>query len=87
MEMDDENLLPAKHQPPPEVDNEAHSVYIYRLDPMTNLPMIVGKVFVDPQGDAWVRINETDLAEGIGVENIDGVALLNREQFNHMEPG
>lgn len=75
-----------EYEEPPVVENEAKSVYIYRVDAETNLPVIVGKVYIDPQGDAWVRINATDLAEGIGVEDIDGVALLGRDQFNHMEP-
>lgn len=72
----------APHQPPPEPEKNADSVYIYRLDLETRLPVVVGKVFVDAQGDAWVRINATDLAEGIGVKDIDGVALMDRDTFN-----
>ncbi|QCG77552.1 hypothetical protein SEA_DIZZYRUDY_56 [Microbacterium phage DizzyRudy] len=75
-----------QHEEPPAVVNESEAVYLYRYDPVTNLPVVVGKIFIDENRDAWVRLNATDLAEGIGVEDIDGVALLNRDQFNHMEP-
>lgn len=75
-----------EHEPAPEPEHQSETVYIYRLDQVTNLPVVVGKVFIDASGDAWVRINSTDLAEGIGVEDIDGVALVNRDQFNVMEP-
>lgn len=73
-------------EPTPKPAREPESVYIYRVEPATHLPVIVGKVFIDAQGDAWVRINAEDLASGIGVENIDGVALLSREDFNFEEP-
>lgn len=67
---------------PPRPANDADAVYLYRLDPESKLPVVVGKVFVDENRDAWVRINETDLAAGIGVENIDGVSLHDRDTFN-----
>lgn len=73
------------HGDAPVPQREEESVYLYRFDKETKLPVIVGKVFIDTAGDAWVRINATDLAEGIGVEDIDGVALMNRDQFNVME--
>lgn len=78
-------MTDAPYEGPPEPAKGSESVYIYRIDPVTNLPVIIGKVFVDGKGDAWVRINATDLAEGIGVQDIDGVALLGREQFNQLE--
>lgn len=66
----------------PQAKDPSRVVYIYRLDESSKLPIIVGKVFIDQEGDAWVRINATDLAAGIGVEDIDGVALLDRDTFN-----
>ena len=77
--------IPAPHQAPPSPKDDSKSVYIYRFDQETSLPVIIGKIFVDENEDAWVRINAQDLAEGIGVENIDGVALLDRDTFNGME--
>jgi hypothetical protein len=74
-------MADGEYEPPAPVRN-AESVYIFRYDPETKLPVVVGKVFIDSDGNAWVRINATDLAAGIGVEDIDGVALMNREQFN-----
>ena len=75
----------AKHQPPPSPSEESKSVYIYRMDQETKLPVVIGKIFIDEEGDAWVRINATDLAEGLGIEDIDGVSLMNRDQFVLME--
>ena len=74
----------AEGQPQPA--NESDTVYLFRFDPVSNLPIIIGKVFIDENEDAWVRINATDLAEGIGVKDIDGVVLLNRDEFNVQEP-
>jgi hypothetical protein len=75
-----------EHQPPPTPVREQETVYIYRYDPVTSLPVIVGKVFIDENADAWVKINETDLAKGIGVMNIDGVAMVSAAEFNAQEP-
>jgi len=71
---------------PPVPAREEETVYLYRVDPKTHLPVVIGKVFIDTKGDAWVRINKDDLAEGIGVEDIDGVALMTRGDFQHLEP-
>lgn len=65
----------------PKAAPNKRSVYIYHHDPATELAIAVGKVFVDENGDAWVRINKDDLASAIGVEDIDGVALVTAEQF------
>jgi len=70
----------------PKPANERESVYLYRVDPESHLPVVIGKVFIDTKGDAWVRINAEDLAAGIGVENIDGVALMTRADFQAQEP-
>lgn len=75
-----ERTEPAKPQ------NEAETVYLYRVDKESKLPVVIGKVFIDAAGDAWVRINKDDLAEGIGVTDIDGVALMTRGDFNAREP-
>ena len=83
--IDEEHRPVAPHQAPPEPKEESKSIYIYRFDLETNLPVIVGKVFVDKNNDAWVRINAETLAAGIGVENIDGVALLDSVTFDNME--
>lgn len=66
---------------PDEVEPE-RSEFLYKLDKETMLPIIVGKVFVDEKEDAWVRINGEVLAEAIGVENIDGVSIVNQAQFD-----
>lgn len=79
---DDTDRDDSLDQSPPQPARQEESIYIYRLDQETMLPVVVGKVFVDTHGDAWVRINATDLAAGIGVEDIDGVALLDRDSFN-----
>ena len=71
---------------PPEPAREEESVYLYRVDKATHLPVVIGKVFIDKFGDAWVRINKDDLAEGIGVADIDGVALMTRGDFQNLEP-
>ncbi|AWN03298.1 hypothetical protein PBI_CAMILLE_51 [Microbacterium phage Camille] len=74
------------HGPFPVPVREEETSYLYRYDPETSLPVIVGKIFVDKDGDAWVRINSTKLAAALGVEDIDGVALVNNDQFEVMEP-
>lgn len=71
------------HVPPPrpDVHNVNEPRYLYRLDPETRLPVVIGKVFIDNNGDAWVRIDSEELAKGINAENIDGVALLDHATF------
>jgi len=71
---------------PAEPSREEESVYLYRVDKATQLPVVIGKVFIDKAGDAWVRINKDDLAAGIGVVDIDGVALMTRGDFHALEP-
>lgn len=73
------------HMPGPTPAKPENVVYIYRIEEETSLPVIVGRVFIDENKDAWVQINETDLAEGIGVENIDGVALMDRDRYNGVD--
>lgn len=68
-------------QTTPRTDGNKPYFYLYHHDPETELAIIVGKVFVDGAGDAWVTISKEDLAEAIGVEDIDGVALMTRGQF------
>lgn len=64
------------------VEEGPREVYLYYVDPATQLPTIIGKVFIDEQEDAWVRINGELLANSIGVENIDGVTVMNQFQFD-----
>ena len=81
-----EGIYPdAPHQGPSQPAPGTESVYLYRLDPETHLPLIVGKVFIDKDENAWVRINAQDLAAGIGVEDIDGVALLDKYHYDLLE--
>lgn len=76
----------AEQYEPPMPGKEGESVYLYRVDPATHLPVVIGKVFIDAAGDAWVKINKDDLAEGLGVQDIDGVALMSRGDFQAQEP-
>lgn len=69
-------------RPPNQPIQKGSVVDLYRRDPETKIPIIIGRVYIDIYGDAWVQINSNDLAEGIGVENIDGVALMTRDEFN-----
>lgn len=81
-----ESIYPdAPHKGPPVPKRESDTVHLYRLDPETHLPIIVGKVFIDKDENAWVRINAQDLAAGIGVEDIDGVALLDKYHYDLLE--
>jgi hypothetical protein len=85
----DANEFEGELEPPafelPSPARDAETVYIFRQDPETQLPVIVGKVFIDTRGDAWVKINSTDLAAGIGVTDIDGISLVDRDAFNAQE--
>lgn len=56
---------------------EAKTVWLTMLD--DSAP--VGKVTVDESGDAWVKINADFLAEQLGVEDIDGMALMRSSEF------
>lgn len=67
--------------PRPAKATEERSSFLYYHDPVSELAIVVGEVYVDSSGDAWVRINGTDLAASIGVDDIDGVALQTRDEF------
>lgn len=69
------------HAAPPSPGRKSKTVHIYRLDETTKLPIIVGLVFIDTMGAAWVRIDAEELAAGIGVENVNGVALLDHQTY------
>lgn len=80
--------MPAeRHMPPPRpaVRNAAEARYLYRLDPVSKLPIVIGKVFVDTDGDAWVRIDSEELAKGVAVSEIHGVALMDHNTFQSLE--
>ena len=67
------------NQAPPRPGTNSTQEYLYLLK--DNKPVIIGKVFVDQASDAWIRIDAEGMAAEIGVENIDGVALLDHATF------
>lgn len=70
----------------PKPPTPAEATYIYRLDPETMLPVTVGKVFVKENGEAWVLLNKDAVASGLGMTNINGMALLTEGEFESQEP-
>lgn len=73
-------------EPPAEPAKVEEAVYIYRLDPELYLPVVIGKVYKDPDGMVWVRLDSNELAAGVGAEAIQGTMLLSSTEFNAFEP-
>ena len=75
----------ADHEPPPTAENESETAYIYRIDPESQLPVVVGKLFKDEAGRPWVRLSREDLAAGIGEDHIQGTHLMSSQEFRLTE--
>ena len=70
---------------PPAPAHVQDAVYLYRLDPVSNLPVVVGKAFVNDVGRGWVFLIKEDLAAGIGAE-VQGLGLVTAGEFQSQEP-